>query len=477
MTDKNKFYITTTLPYVNADPHLGFAAEIIRADVIARYQRMIGKEVFFNTGTDEHGKKIHEKAIEQGKETQVYCDEYALKFNDLKLALNLSYDNFVRTTDEHHMKIAQAFWTKCKENGYIYKKKYQVKYCVGCELEKTDSELVDGKCQWHPGKELEIIDEDNYFFKFSAFQDQLLELYKNNPDLVKPAHRLKEVENFVQGGLEDFSISRLKEKMPWGVPVPDDEDQVVYVWFDALVNYISVIGWPDDLEKFESWWPAVQVAGKDNLRQQSAMWQAMLMAVGLPASKQIMIFGFIGSDGQKMSKSIGNVVNPLELVGKYGVEATRYFILSELQPYEDSDFTYEKFEMRYTADLCNGLGNLVSRVSTLIEKNDIKTDIESAEEPDWFKTYHELMKDFNSFEAIKFIWDEQRKLDEILSDKKPWKMEDRDEIKEVLEPIAKDIYFIGRSLQPFMPSTAEKIIKQFSESQIKKGEPMFPRIS
>ena len=312
-----KFYITTTLPYVNADPHIGFALEIIQADVVARYQASLGKEVFFNTGSDEHGLKICRKAQEEKMDPQAYCDIYAKKFDDLKNALNLSYNNFIRTTDEHHIKAAQEFWRLCDANGDIYKKKYRVKYCVGCELEKTESELKDERCPSHQNLELEIIEEENYFLKYSKYQKPLLDLYNKNPDFVVPESKNREIKEFTKRGLEDFSISRLKEKMPWGVPVPGDDKHVMYVWFDALVNYISCLGWPENKKNFKAFWPGLQVAGKDNLRQQSSMWQAMLLSAGLPSSNQIFIHGHILANGQKMSKSLGNVVNPFDMVKKY----------------------------------------------------------------------------------------------------------------------------------------------------------------
>ena len=244
---RKNFYLTTTLPYVNAPPHIGFALEITRADILARYHRLLEEEVFFNTGTDEHGLKIYRAAQKEGKEPQKYVDEYAAKFDNLRQALNLSYDNFIRTTDPHHVQAAQEFWKLCEKNGDILKKIYAVKYCVGCELEKTDSELVDGRCTLHPSLEIEIINEENYFFKFSNYQGKLLDFYKEQPDFVVPEGRFNEIRKFVEGGLEDFSISRLKEKMPWGIPVPGDDEHVMYVWFDALINYISAIGWPDKM--------------------------------------------------------------------------------------------------------------------------------------------------------------------------------------------------------------------------------------
>jgi len=473
----NKFYITTTLPYVNAKPHIGFALEIIQADTIARWQKMQGKEVFFNTGTDEHGLKIYRKAEEENKDIQDYVDEYADKFKKLMPALGISDDvHFIRTTDEYHVKAAQEFWKRCDQNGDIYKKNYKIKYCVGCELEKTESESEDGKCLVHPNLDLETIEEENYFFKFSKYQDKLLDLYKNNPDFVKPDWRLKEIRNFVADGLEDFSISRLKEKMPWGVPVPDDEDHVMYVWFDALINYISTLQWPSEDGDYKNFWPGMQVAGKDNLRQQSAMWQAMLMSAGLPTSTQIFIHGFITSGGQKMSKSLGNVIDPFAIAEKYSIDALRYYLLAEITPFEDGDFTIEKFEARYNADLANGLGNLVARVTNMLEKDGIKLKLEQVGEVKLKDKISKQMTEFKFNEALKIIWDKLRQSDEILSNKKPWEIKDVAEKKKILEPIAQDILNVAELLQPFMPVTAEKIIKQFSAKQIKKGESLFPRI-
>jgi methionyl-tRNA synthetase len=512
----SKFYITTTLPYVNAEPHIGFAAEIIKADVIARWRRLLGDEVFFNTGTDEHGQKIYEKAKEAGVDPQTYCDGYAAKFRSLKELLNLSVTNFIRTTDEKHIQAAQAFWKLCEKNGDIYKKNYKVKYCVGCEMEKTDSELTNCRCPLHPDKDVAEIEEENYFFKFSKYQQPLLDLYKNNPNFVMPEERANEIKSFVERGLQDFSISRLASKMPWGIPVPGDDSQVMYVWFDALVNYISCLNWPGlthpvaaaatplsrgeskvlplpegEIEGvgaslFEQFWPGIQVCGKDNLRQQAAMWQAMLMSAGLPNSKQVLVFGFITANGKKMSKSIGNVVNPTELINKYGIDATRYFLLKEIKPFTDSDFSFEKMDLLYTADLANGLGNLAARVSTLLEKNGIETDLakpaithpvsRGASHPSLEGNFIEKMREYAFDEALGVLWKKVTECDVTLTDKKPWKMEDKAEIKKVLEPIAQEILNIAYLLSPFMPATSEKIIKQYLETQIKKSESLFPRL-
>lgn len=365
---KPTFYITTTLPYVNAEPHIGFALEIIEADAAARFHAFKGEEVVFSTGTDEHGMKLFQKAQEKGMDTQAYVDENAKQFHLLKDALNLSYTNFIRTTDANHKAAAQEFWLRCLNNGDIYKKQYQVKYCVGCELEKTESELVDNKCPIHPTYTLELIDEENYFFRWSKYQQPLLDLYAKDPEFVQPVFRLKEITNFVAGGLQDFSISRLKAKMPWGVAVPNDPDHVMYVWFDALVNYISTLGWPNDEASFKKYWPGEQVCGKDNLRQQSAMWQAMLMSAQLPTSKRIYVNGFITVDGQKMSKSIGNVIDPIKLCKEYGTEPVRYFLLREIPFGDDGDFSYERLKERYNTDLGNTFGNLVNRAIAMSRK-------------------------------------------------------------------------------------------------------------
>lgn len=483
--DNKKFYITTTLPYVNADPHIGFALEIIQADVIARYHRSLGQDVFFNTGVDEHGLKIFRKAKEENLDPQEYCDIYAKKFDDLKKALNLSYNSFVRTTDPRHIKAVQTFWELCDKNGDIYKKNYKVKYCVGCELEKTESELVNGKCPIHPNLELEAIEEENYFFRYSKYQKKLLDLYKKNPDFVFPESKLKEIKQFTERGLEDFSISRLKEKMPWGVEVPGDPKHVMYVWFDALVNYISCLGWPED-KKFKEFWPGLQVAGKDNLRQQTSMWQAMLLSAGLPNSKQVFIHGFITADGQKMSKSLGNVINPFDLVKKYGTDAVRYYLLREITSTEDGDFTYEKFEQRYNSDLAGGIGNLVARTLGIyskipnskaqslkqIKNSKLKTKIKEVQ-----KNYNSAIEDFKFNEALASVWELISFCDKYINEEKLWETPSTSSGQAKKRQVVSDLFFtlkeISVLLDPFLPETAEKIKKA---AETKKSENLFPRL-
>lgn len=500
-TMKN-FYITTTLPYVNAKPHIGFALEIVQADALARYHRdLLGEEVIFNTGTDEHGLKIFRKAQELGKDPKEYCDECAADFDALKKALNLSYTNFIRTTDPGHEKAAQEFWLRSFASGDIYKKNYQIKYCVGCELEKTESELVDNRCPIHPNLELEIIDEENYFFRFSKYQQALLKLYRENSDFVVPESRFNEIKHFVKTGLQDFSISRLKEKMPWGVPVPNDPDHVMYVWFDALINYISTLGWPTSAKAtagkpdlFTEFWPGVQVAGKDNLRQQSAMWQAMLLSADLPTSKQIFIHGFITAEGQKMSKSLGNVVDPFAVVERYGIDATRFYLLGALPAYEDGDFSIEKFEEFYTAHLANGIGNLSSRILTMLEKysqgkvpkkhKDIFSTV------DFWDEYDKAFANYNFHEAVRYINRLVANCDNKISEQKPWeKANQGKDISELLYQLAEALRHIAIALLPIIPDSAEKILKQLGTKDLSrdwgklkesgiivKGEILFPRL-
>jgi methionyl-tRNA synthetase len=470
---------------------MGHALEFVQADVIARYQKSLGKDLFFNTGTDEHGQKIYEKALEEKKEPQVYCDEYAAKFKVILIKLNILPEiHFIRTTDMHHIVAAQEFWKRCETKGDIYKKTYKIKYCVGCELEKTDSELVEGKCPIHPNLILKEIDEENYFFRFSNYQKPLLDFYAKNPDFVIPDFRFHEITNFVTQGLADFSISRLKEKMPWGIPVPGDDTQVMYVWFDALINYISTLGWPENEVNFNAYWGsknerlAVQIAGKDNLRQQSAMWQAMLLSADLPLSKQVIIHGFITSGGQKMSKSAGNVIDPYAVVEQYSTDALRYWLTREMNTFEDGDFTWEKFKESYNGGLANGLGNLVSRIIKMAANSGVvfnSANLDSAsllENTDAIlKKYHAALNRHDIKEAANVVWETIAETDRFIQKTEPFKRikTDPEVAKKDIATLLCQLDEIQKMLAPFLPETSTKIHNAIIHVEVPL-EPLFPRV-
>ncbi len=483
MEIKKKFYITTTLPYVNNDPHIGFAMEIIRADVIARYKKSLECDVFFNTGTDEHGLKLYEGAKKEGISTQEYVDKYAKRFKELIPLLGIDKDiHFIRTTDENHKKACQEIWRRCFDNGYIYKKSYKAKYCVGCELYKTDSELIDGKCDLHPGREIEIIDEENYFFKFSSFQKPLLEYYKNNPGFVIPSFRFNEIKSFVERGLEDFSISRLKEKMPWGVPVPGDEGHVMYVWFDALTNYISTLGWPDENGNFNYWTDGetVQYCGKDNLRQQSAMWQAMLLAANIKNTDQIVIDGFITSGGQKMSKSTGNVISPFDVmdifkdVTDYPEDVLRFILLHDVSSFEDSDLTIESIKSSYQANLANGIGNLTNRIMKMATNNGVKIQDTRYQIQD---EIHNALNNFDIKKSIEVVTNKINTLDKKIQSEEPFKVIkiNEEKGKKIIGELLTELYEIASLLEVFLPRTSAKILECIRENKMPE-KPLFGRL-
>ena len=489
MTDKKTasskaFYLTTTLPYVNSDPHVGFAMEIIRADVVARYHRKTGDEVFFNTGTDEHGAKIYENAIKADQDPQKYVDGYAEKFKQLLGTLNISDIHFIRTTDAKHVKAAEELWKRCHANGYIYKKTYKSKYCVGCELNKTDSELEGGKCPIHPNRGIELIDEENYFFKFSEFQKPLLKYYKDHPDFVIPDFRFNEMRSFVEMGLEDFSISRLKSKMPWGVSVPGDDEHVMYVWFDALTSYISTLGWPDNAGMFEKFWKngtPVQYCGKDNNRQQSAMWQAMLMSVNLPNTAHVIINGFIITGGQKMSKSLGNVISPFDVIevfrgyAKYPEDVLRFVLLHDISSFEDGDITLDSIKLSYTNYLQNGIGNLTSRIMKMATTHLVgpitlpkmlpRTSIDDA------------IGRFDLKQAIEGIMAGVRELDGYIQETEPFKVikVDEEKGKALITEMVERLASLATLLEPFLPNTSDEILRLIKQHEMPEA-PLFNRL-
>lgn len=481
MTDKEEKkarYLTTTLPYVNSDPHIGFASEIVAADALARYWRLQGIDVFFNTGTDEHGQKIAQKADEKGEGRQEYVDHFAGEFAKLEDLLDLSYDRFIRTTNKDHKKAAQELWKRCEAKGDIYKKKYKGLYCVGDEMFMKESELVNGRCPNHPNLELQVIEEENYFFKLSNYQEYLEE-YLSHEGVIVPEWRRQEAINFVKGGLEDFSISREKERLNWGVAVPGDEDQVMYVWFDALTNYISTLGWPEDAEgNFKKYWEdgeTLQLAGKDQVRFQSVMWQAMLRSADLKATDAVLYHGFITSGEQKMSKSLGNVISPQELVSKYGTDATRYLLLRHVHPFDDTDITWERLDEWYTANLVNGLGNLVARVMKMAESYGVSIEASSVE--DFLDAgVTQGFSEYRLHDSLDSIFLRVRACDEFIQHQEPFKVfkTDPDAAREAVKVLLFWLLQIATLLEPFMPSTSSIIMSAIHEN--KKPENLFERL-
>ena len=471
------FDLTTTLPYVNAEPHIGFAFEIVQADIVARYMRMMGVEVFFSTGTDEHGQKIFQKATEEGRDVAEYVSYFAAQFETRTAGLNLSYDAFVRTTMPGHIHAAQALWTRCAKKGDIYKKKYRGLYCVGDEAFIRESDLINGKCANHPAMEPVSIEEENYFFRLSAYSKRLLQ-YLTEEDSVLPNWRRDEAIRFVEAGLEDFSISREKARMSWGVPVPGDDSQVMYVWFDALANYISTLGWPEDTTgNFEKFWEngeVVQIAGKDQVRFQSIMWQAMLMSGQIKNTDKVIYHGFITSGGQKMSKSVGNVIDPLALTREYGIDPLRLFLSRHTHPFEDSDFTLERFKEAYNSDLANGLGNLVSRIMQLAQ-----THLPEAVRPQPIKPFPlEYSDAFGKFEinrAADYVWTRIATLNQKISETAPFKLVKTNpaSAQKLIADLAEELYLIALMLSPLIPATSNSIQQAIVSNR--KPENLFPR--
>ncbi len=472
--DKKPRYITTTLPYVNDKPHIGHALEFVQADTLARYWRLMGHEVFFNTGTDEHGQKIAQKADELDEDRQAYVDRFAATFTELKDGLNLSYDAFIRTTDVKHKAAAQEIWRRCDAKGDIYKKKYTGLYCVGCELFYKESELDENKCCLIHKKPVEEVEEENYFFKLSNYQDKLVELLSDEARTL-PNWQREWALTFVEGGLDDLSISRQKHRMNWGIPVPGDDDHVMYVWFDALTNYISTLDWPNEDGNFKKFWldaDTMQMAGKDQVRFQSIIFQAMLMSADVPTTDTIVYHGFINSRGQKMSKSLGNVISPYEMVARYGTDATRYILLRHVHPFDDSDLTWEKMDEYYTANLVNGLGNLVARVMKMSE-----THLEVEDFPLLDPTTLDAPDMLNFQSAMDHIWSLIQKADAVIAETEPFKLikTEPEQAKAIIANLRADVLHIGRLLLPCMPEASVAIRAAVRAN--KKPENLFVRLS
>lgn len=478
---KNRFYVTTAIPYVNAAPHIGFAFEIVQADALARYHRLIGDDTFFLTGTDENALKNVQSAEKAGVPVQDFVNQNSQKFEDLKGVLDISFDDFIRTTEERHLRGAQKFWQAC-DPGDIYKKKYRGLYCVGCEQFYTEKELVGGKCPEH-GTVPEAIEEENYFFKLSKYQNQLEKLIESDQLKITPETRKNEVLSFIKQGLEDFSISRSKERAKdWGIPVPGDESQVIYVWFDALTNYINALGYyayrqagAEGGERFKKYWlenkNRTHVIGKGIVRFHAVYWPAMLLSAGIPLPTEIFVHGYLTIEGQKISKSLGNAIDPFALAERYGMDPLRYYLLAKFSPYEDGDFSEERLRETYNADLANGLGNLVSRVAKLAEGREIEV---SESELEIGKEYRKAIERFRFDEALAAVWKGFAFLDGYINREKPWE-KSRSDLDKDLNLLVSHLLPLAFLLGPFLPETAERIKKQFS-GEIKAAAPLFPRL-
>lgn len=470
----NKFYLTSAIPYVNAKPHIGHALEFIQADTIARYQKLVGNDVKFLCGSDENALKNVQSAEKAGVPLQEFIDTNARLFEDLAEKLDVGFDVFQKGSSENHHVASQKLWELCDKAGDIYRKQYKGLYCLGCEEFKSPSDLNEqGECPEHPGKQLEEIAEENYFFKLSKYQHQLLELIETGQFTITPEFRKNEIVSFIKSGLQDFSISRSNERAKnWGVPVPKDPTQRMYVWFDALNIYQSGIGFGTHDETYQKWWPAdLHVIGKGIIRFHAVYWPAILLSAGLQLPKGLFVHEYFTVNGQKMSKTLGNVVDPVEMVEKYGADALRYYCLAKISPFSDGDFSEEKLKDAYNSDLANGLGNLVARVAKLCEKNTI-TVKEKALTLD--PVVQARLQEFKFNVALESQWTEIAKADKHLNDTKPWSLT-QEEATPILIDLVQHIRAIAFHLQPFLPVTAKKILEQFT-GEIKSQQPLFPRI-
>ena len=471
-----KFYITCAIPYVNAKPHVGHALEFVQGDVIARYRKLLGDDVILLSGGDENALKNVQAAETANEPVQDFVDKNNKLFVELTNNLNCQFDVWQKGSDqEKHFKSSQKLWELCKKD--IYQKEYEGLYCLGCEAFYSPGDLnKNGECFEHPGKKLEKVKEKNYFFKLSKYQKQLIDLIQKDKLKIYPIERKNEILSFLKEPLQDISISRSNERAKnWGVPVPDDDSQKIYVWFDALNIYQSGIGFDWDEDKYKKYWPAdIHIIGKGITRFHAVYWPAFLLSAGLKIPKALFVHGYFTVNGQKMSKTLGNVIDPNEIIEKYGADSLRYYFLAKFQPFTDGDFSEDKLKDVYNADLANGLGNLVSRVAKLCEKSGFRLGINESIHQ-YNKEISKALDEFRFDEALKIIWSEISKLDQKINQEEPWKLKDND-LKVFLESAVESIKHIAYNLKPFLPETAEKIEKIFSGPKIRSSEPLFPRL-
>lgn len=468
----SKTYITTAIPYANGVPHIGHVMDYCLADVCARYHQIIGDDVRFQAGTDEHGNKIQQKANEAGIPVKEYVDKNVAEFKKFIAKLDVKYTDFIRTTDEDHERRVKEIWKKL--SNHIYKATYAGWYCTGCERYVTEKEYEEngGVCPDH-NKPYEKFEEENYYFRISDFKDRIRAAIESDELLILPEFRKKEMLALLDES-PDVSISRPKKQLAWGVSVPDDEDHVMYVWMDALANYITVLGYPENT--IDDWWPAAaQFVGKDILRFHSIIWPAMLLGLGLPLPKTLVSHGMVLADGQKMSKSIGNVVAPMDVIEKHGISALRYYFLRHIDTFEDSDFTWEKFENAYNNELANDLGNLVQRLAAMMKKNEVAFEQKEIELPG---EYRALMDNFEFSKAFDFVWEKVQSINRKIDDEKPWtlaKNGETEKVQECLNRLANELVFASKMLWPFLPETSDKIAEIFTNPVAPPATPLFPK--
>ncbi len=469
-----KKYITTAIPYMNGDPHIGHAMDYCLADVCARYYRLLGDEVRLQAGADEHGSKIWQKAAQSDISVQDFVDERASIFAEFIKKLGVEYTDYVRTTDAEHEKRVQEIWRRLEE--HIYLAKYEGWYCTGCERFITDKEYAEngGVCPDHQ-KSYEKLSEENYYFRISDFKEQIREAILNDEMLILPEFRKKEILKLLDES-PDVSISRPRAQLEWGVPVPGDDTQVMYVWMDALSNYITVLGYPDASD-FNDWWPAAaQFVGKDILRFHAIIWPAMLLGLGLPLPKTLVSHGMVLADGQKMSKTIGNVIEPNAVIDKYGLDAFRYYFLRHIDTFSDSDFTWEKFENAYNNELANDLGNLVQRLAAMCKKNHV--EVEQGQRFDFDIDYKTLMDKFEYSKAFDYVWGLVQGLNKRIDEEKPWmlaKQGETEKLNSCLGGLVQDLLRVNQMLKPFIPNTASKIEVVFAGEIQPPETPLFPK--
>lgn len=471
-----KVYLTTPIFYPNANLHVGHAYTTTLSDIIARYHRLRGEDVYFLTGSDENTQNLVEAARREGKDVPEFLDGIIGNFKSLFERLNISYDQFIRTSDrEAHWPGAQLLWRKLDAAGDLYKKAYEGLYCVGHEAFVTEKDLVDGKCPDH-GTVPEHLKEENYFFKLSKYTSTIKEKIENGELEILPSSRKNEILSLLSEGLDDVSFSRPKNAAGIGVPVPGDDSQVMYVWCDALANYLTALGFGrEDDELFKKFWPAdVHVIGKDILRFHAAIWPGMLLSAGLPLPKKLLVHGFITSGGKKMSKTLGNVIDPVALLDEYGTDAVRYYLARHVSPFEDGDLTAEGFKEVYNGELANGIGNLAARIMTLAETH-LAEPIARPEPKGFPAAYTEALGAFEVNRALDFVWAEIRKLDQKITATEPFKLvkTDLEAGKTLIAELATELYVIVRMLNPFMPATNETLKQAILAN--KKPENLFPR--